>query len=114
MLAEAPPVMAFPPGAGGPAERHAVGTNIDCTAFSQGDGRFELRVRIEETTIYAEYGDQNHTPENVPGAQHPVFRSFRSVNTVILKDGGSARFTTATDRISGETVQAEVTLTVLP
>ena len=43
----------------------------------------------------------------------PILRSYQSNNSVVLKDGESQRFTTASDRISGETVSAEVTLTVL-
>jgi hypothetical protein len=43
----------------------------------------------------------------------PVFRNFKTRNTLLLQDGQSRRFTAAADRVSGETVQVEVTLRVV-
>jgi hypothetical protein len=43
----------------------------------------------------------------------PTFRSFRSSNVVVLKDGQSTEFAAATDKISGEVVKVDVTLTVV-
>ena len=35
----------------------------------------------------------------------PSFRSFRASDAMVLKDGATAQFTTATDKVSGETVR---------
>jgi hypothetical protein len=44
----------------------------------------------------------------------PVMRTFRSRNNrVRLKDGQTRQLTTAVDRISGEMVRVDVTLTVV-
>jgi hypothetical protein len=43
----------------------------------------------------------------------PVFRSFRSTNTLVLRDGQTRQFTAATDRVSGEVVRIDVTLNVV-
>jgi hypothetical protein len=87
-----------------------VGTNIDCYANSADDGRFELNISIEESSVYLE----DQPSPTIPRAGGlPVFRSFRSSNELILRDGQSAQFTAATDRITGELLRVDVTLTVL-
>ena len=43
----------------------------------------------------------------------PVFRSYQSTNTLVLKDGQSREFTAATDRVSGEVIRIAVTLRVV-
>lgn len=86
-----------------------VGTNIDCSAFTTEDGRFRVHLSIEDSSVYTEVQDTS-----VPMAgKMPVFRSFRSSNTLVLRDGQSRQFTAATDRISSEVVRVDVTLTVL-
>jgi len=43
----------------------------------------------------------------------PIFRSFRTTNTLLLRDGESAEFTAATDRITGDTIRVTVSLAVM-
>ena len=43
----------------------------------------------------------------------PVFKSFKTRNRLLLRNGQTRQFTAATDRVSGETVRIEVTLTVV-
>jgi hypothetical protein len=43
----------------------------------------------------------------------PAFRSLRSSNTLILRDGQSVDYTAATDRITGEVARISVKLTVI-
>ena len=43
----------------------------------------------------------------------PVFRSYQSTNTLVLKDGQSREFTAAADRVSGEVIRIGVTLRVV-
>ena len=87
-----------------------IGTNIDCFARTMDDGRFQVNLIIDDSSIY----------ENVPGAvkpsaddNSPVFRSFKSTNTLVLRDGQTRQFTAATDRVNGEVVRIEVTLRVV-
>jgi hypothetical protein len=100
------------PGAPGFAqlEYQSVGTDIDCFARTMDDGRFQMNLIINDSSIY----------ENVPGAvkpsaddNSPVFRSFKSTNTLVLRDGQTRQFTAATDRVNGEVVRIEVTLRVV-
>jgi hypothetical protein len=87
----------------------AIGTNIDCRARTMGDGRFELGVSVEDTSVFTDI-----EAAAVPGfGQMPVFRSFQASHTLILRDGESRQFTAATDRITGEVVRIDVTLTLV-
>ena len=42
----------------------------------------------------------------------PVFRTFRSTNTLVLRDGQMREFTAAADRVNGEVIRIAVTLRV--
>src|SRR5262245_17228871 len=90
---------------GGPVQYQDVGTNIDCTATPLDDGRFSLRMTIEDSSVFPD--DQGSSHPN------PAFRSFRASNGIVLKNGETGTFTTATDKVTGETVKVDVTLTVV-
>jgi hypothetical protein len=85
-----------------------VGTNIDCQIWSVEDGRFRVEITIEDSSVYP---DEKEIPGAVKG--NPSLRSFRASDSMLLKDGATAQFTTATDKVSGETVRVDVTLTVV-
>jgi Bacterial type II and III secretion system protein len=91
--------------AGGPIQYQDVGTNIDCTVTALDDGRFSLRLTIDDSSVYPD--DQTTSRGN------PSFRSFRASNGMVLKNGETGVFTTATDKVTGETVKVDVTLTVV-
>lgn len=86
-----------------------VGTAIDCTAKTLDDGRFQLWVSVEDSSVYA--GVQDGTTPSVRDV--PVIRSFKSKNTLLLRDGQTRQFTAATDRVNGEVVKIDVTLRVV-
>ena len=92
----------------GPIQYQDVGTNIDCTVITLDDGRFRLEITIDDTSVYPE-----EKPSNSATSGSPTFRSFRATDSMVLKDGGTAQFTTATDKVSGEIVKVDVTLTVV-
>jgi hypothetical protein len=82
-----------------------VGTNIDVTTVQSVQGRIGLNVTVSETTLKpAEAGSQISVP---------TLNTYQSQNTVYVKDGETAQFTAATDRISGEVVRIEVTARVV-
>jgi hypothetical protein len=86
----------------------SIGTNIDCLAMSADDGRFEVVVGIDDSSVLANTDGQ---PPTVADA--PVFRNFKSRNRVLLRDGQTRQYTAATDRVNGETVRIDVTLRVV-
>jgi hypothetical protein len=92
----------------GPVSYRDIGTSIDCTARAIADGRFHVFISVEDSSVYTNI--QDATTPTV--GDMPVFRSFRSANTLVLRDGQSRQFTAATDRVSGEVVRIEVTLKV--
>lgn len=92
----------------GPIQYRDVGTNIDCEAQLLEDGRFRLQITVDDSSVYPE-----ERPKDVAPSGSPSFRSFRAIDSTVLKDGGTSQFTTATDKLTGETVRIDVTLTVV-
>jgi len=84
-----------------------VGTSIDCSATVGETGRYLLAITIDDSSVYPE-GEPTKSPTGAPS-----FRSFRSSETVVLRDGQSTQFVAATDKITGETVKVDVRLTVV-
>jgi len=91
-----------------PVQYQDVGTNIDCFASVLDDGRFKLDISIDDSSVYPEDKDARGATAGLPS-----FRSFRASDSMILKDGGTAQFTAATDKVSGEIVRVDVTLNVV-
>jgi hypothetical protein len=90
-----------------------VGTNINCGAVTADEGRYELTIGIDESTVVP-------TPDAASGGSQvgtrggmPAFRNFKSRNRLLLRDGQTRQYTAATDRITGETVRIEVSLKVV-
>jgi hypothetical protein len=86
----------------------SVGTNIDCGADTRDDGRYRLVLTITDSQIFT---DQKPGPGVMSGI--PTFQSFTSTTTLVLSDGQSTQFTTATDKVSGEVVRVDVTVNVV-
>lgn len=88
-----------------------VGTNIDCRAETLEDGRFMVNLVVEESSLYSadrKITDPLHAPSDVP-----LFRKFFSTFNVVLRDGQTAQYTTATDPISGDVLKIDATLSVV-
>jgi hypothetical protein len=95
----------------GPIQYRDVGTNIDCTVERPtDDGRFQIALTFDDTSVY---GEGLAPGTNAPPAGNPSFRSFRASDSLMLKDGQTAQFTTATDKVSGDVIKVDVTLTVV-
>jgi len=80
-----------------------VGTSIDCVATALDDGRFKLDLTVDDSSVEA--GTAN--------TAHPAFRSFRTNDTVLLRDGQSSQYSTATDKVNGDVWKVDVTLMVI-
>jgi hypothetical protein len=91
---------------GGPVQYQDVGTNIDCFATEVEGGRYSLAITIDDSSAYPD-----ERPDPTKG--NPAFRQFRASNTMVLRNGETGQFTSATDKVSGETVRVDVTLTVV-
>ena len=95
---------------GGPFTYRPVGTQIDCFASGVGDDRYRVTVIVEDSSVY---GDDATSMETIRAPGAPVFRSFESSNTLVLRDGQSRQYTAAADRVTGESIRVDVALTVL-
>ena len=92
----------------GPIQYKDVGTNIDCDAQAIEDGRFRIQVNVDDSSVYPD--DQKR---DLVTSGSPSFRSFRATDSMMLRDGATSQFTAAVDKVSGETVKIDVTLTVV-
>lgn len=82
-----------------------IGTNIDALANSVADGRFGVSITLNDSGLNSK-GDAGSG-----GA--PMLRNFQSRFYLVLKDGQTATYTSATDPATGETLKVDVTLAVL-
>jgi hypothetical protein len=85
-----------------------VGTNIDCDVKTLDEGRFMINLVVDDSSVYA---DEQAPPGGTRG--NPSFRSFRASNSLVLRDGQTGQLTSATDKLTGETVKVDVTLMVV-
>ncbi len=87
----------------------SIGTNIVCGATTADEGRFDLNISIDDSSVFVK---EDGAPSTGVGNM-PAFRSFKSRNTLLLRDGQTRQYTAATDRVSSETIRIEVTLKVV-
>jgi hypothetical protein len=94
-----------------------VGTNIDCTARTLAEGLYQLTFVVEDSSLHLAADSRKESasaPSSAPGlTAMPSFRNFKSSFTVVLKDGQTTEYTSATDPVSGEVVKIDLTLKVL-
>jgi hypothetical protein len=85
-----------------------VGTNIDCRAIDRGDGRYELVIRVENSSAL---GAERAGEVSLPGA--PLFRRFEANIDPVLRDGQWVQAIASADPVTGEVVKIDVTLNVV-
>jgi hypothetical protein len=85
-----------------------VGTSVDATAKSSPGGLFRIALTITFRSLY----EDKQAPQVLQmSAGQPAFRNFIVATTALLNDGQST-LATATDILSNETWQANVTLSL--
>jgi hypothetical protein len=89
-----------------------IGTSISCGAITTSEeGRFEVNISVDDSSVFLKEDSAAGAPSSV--GNMPAFRSFKSRNTLLLRDGQTRQYTAATDRVSGETIRIEVMLKVV-
>ena len=81
-----------------------VGTNIDCSAVLQDDGRFKLQMAVERSAI---------SSDSPGSSSNPIVRTFRANMNPVLKDGQTTESIVSTDPLSGHVYHVSVTLNVV-
>ena len=98
-------------GAGSQFQYIDVGTNIDCSARSMGDGSYQLDFTTERSSVSLQSAGKEMQDVHVSNLQ-PIIRTFRVSNTISMRDGQSDESTVATDPVSGHVMRISVTLHV--
>ena len=92
-----------------------VGTNLDGRADSTEDGRFNLRLNVEKSSLYTpgatDKANAVGANQIIPG--HAIFQTFRSQVNLLVRDGQTIQSTVASDPINGHVTKVDVTLNVI-
>ena len=89
-----------------------LGTNIDCQAQDSAGGTYNLAITISDSSVQLESAEGSATKKaTVPDV--PAFRAFNASFSMLLRDGQTTQYASATDSVSGEVVKIDVTLNVL-
>lgn len=86
-----------------------VGTNIDCQATDAGNGLYNLAITVEDSAIQM---DRAEPGDKTPLRDVPAFRSFRASFAMVLRDGQTMQYASATDPVSGEVMKIDVSLSL--
>ncbi len=89
-----------------------MGTNIDCQAQDTGGGMYNLAITISDSSVQLESPEGSAT-KKATMSDVPAFRSFNATFSMILRDGQTMQYASATDSVSGEVTKIDVTLNVL-
>lgn len=96
----------------------SVGTSIDCYLRLADDAKYFLEVRLDDSSIFDPTAQRDAAGARSSAApmgrvvDATAFRHFSFDNTLEMRDGESAEFVNATDKVTGEIVKAIVTLTI--
>jgi hypothetical protein len=90
-----------------PMQYQSVGSNIDCDLALLADGRYRLGLTLEDSSL----ADGSGGTTGINGL--PVIRSYRISTQLVLRNGETTTFNVATDKVSGDTIRAQVTVTAL-
>ena len=98
---------------GGGYNYRSVGTNIDCrVSRGIGEGQYKVQIVVNDSSVrFPE--KQESTGPAVAGSTAPAFRAFTANFIIVLRDGQTAQYTSASDSASGEVLKVDATLTVL-
>ena len=81
-----------------------VGTNIDCSATLQEDGRYKLMMTVERSSAAV---------SNAPETSTPMVRQFKAEMNPVLRDGQTVESIVSTDPLNGHVYHVGVTLNVV-
>ena len=92
-----------------------VGTNIDSSARSLGDGRYKLHLTVDRSTVVP-IGGEDTTAQGIANQEVrnavPLIRQFRNSFELLVRDGQTVQATVASDPASGHVLMMDVTINV--
>ena len=88
-----------------------VGTNIDCTATDAGSGQYSLAITVSDSSVQLDTAGAGKERPQIR-TDVPAFRSFNATFAMLLRDGQTMQYASATDPISGEVMRIDVSLSL--
>ena len=89
-----------------------VGTNIDCTATTTVEGAFKLMLTLSDSSVYYPERTDAAVTSATASTGAPAFRNFTSTFSILVRDGQTAQYISATDQVSGQVVKVDLTVNV--
>ena len=90
-----------------------VGTNIDCASSTAADGYFKLNLTISDSSVYfPDRTDPTLSTAATSVVGTAAFRSFTSSFFILIRDGQTVQYTSATDQITGQVIKIDATVNV--
>ena len=74
------------------------------------NGTYKIGLTVNDSSVY--FADRERPAAAAPESGQPSFRSFSATFNILLRDGQTAQYTTATDQVSGEVIEIDATMTV--
>lgn len=92
-----------------------VGTNIDASARSLGDGRYKLHLTVDRSTVVPTGGEdksaQGMANQELRDAV-PLIRQFRNSFELLMREAQTVQATVASDPANGHILMMDVTINV--
>lgn len=87
-----------------------VGTNIDCNAWTAGEGAYDVSISVNRSSIYLPSQAEG---QQIPASGRMVIRNFSTDFYLKLHDGETTDGTSAADPLNGHILKISVTLHVI-
>ena len=84
-------------------------TSIECAARPLSGERFALTCEFDQDSVYSPSGQDSEAAQVNAAFKPPVVRRFGSTTTLVLRDGQTLQHS-ATDPLTGEVLEVDVTL----
>lgn len=96
-----------------------VGTSIDARAATTDDGRYEVLLMVDRTSLYVPSHEdgklvgKDWSEGEAPPGNEPLLRQYRGSVDLFLHEGQATEAAVATDPLTGHVLKVEVTLNVV-
>jgi hypothetical protein len=97
-----------------------VGTNIDARVAHADDGRYQLDLTVDRSSLYVAAREQGGSivgkewsAGDAPPGNPPMVRQYRGGLGLFVREGQATEATVATDPVTGHVLKVEVTLSVV-
>ncbi len=97
-----------------------VGTNIDARVAHADDGRYQLDMTVDRSSLYVAAREQGGSivgkewsAGDAPPGNPPMVRQYRGGLGLFVREGQATEATVATDPVTGHILKVEVTLSVV-